>query len=248
MMLLVDIGNSRVKWARAQDGKLAPQQAAEHAAWQAADWSALLAQPGLRKVAVASVAGGAPVEHLRAAALAAGCGFERVTTGAAAAGVTNAYPDARLLGVDRWLAIVAGHHLAQAPCCVIDVGTAMTVDAVTGGGQHLGGFILPGPRLMIASLLCGTSDLAAHSAASTSDGSARFATNTRDAIERGAVVALASLADRSIDELATLADRPPVLLLTGGAADLIAPYLRTRPRLEPDLVLQGLALLAAPPA
>jgi type III pantothenate kinase len=247
-MLLVDIGNSRVKWARSRAGVLTPQQAAEHAGWQAADWRALLAEPGVLKVVAASVAGGEPVEQLRAAARAAGCEFERVTTSATAVGVRNAYPDAHLLGVDRWLALVAAHHLAQAPACVIDVGTAMTVDAITADGQHLGGYILPGPRLMVASLLRGTSDLAAHSAASTSDGEARFATNTRDAIERGAVVALASLADRSVDELEQLAGQSPVLLLTGGAAALVAPYLRTRPRLEPDLVLQGLARLAGPQA
>jgi type III pantothenate kinase len=127
---------------------------------------------------------------------------------------------------------------------VVDVGTATTVDAVTGDGRHLGGFIVPGPRLMAASLLHGTSDLAAHAAASGGDGSAQFASNTRDAIERGAVVALAALADRSVDELAQLAGTRPLLLLTGGAAGLVAPYLRTPARHEPDLVLQGLALLA----
>lgn len=247
MTLLVDIGNSRVKWATLRDGRLSPQQAAEPANWVAADWQRELLQPaGARRVVAASVAGGEPVERLQEAAGAAGCTFERVTTSASAAGVRNAYPEPRLLGVDRWLAVLAAHRLAGTACCVVDVGTATTVDAVTGEGQHLGGFILPGPRLMAASLLHGTSDLAAHTAASGGDGSARFANNTRDAIERGAVVALAALADRSVEELAQLAGTRPVLLLTGGAAGLVAPYLRTPARLEPDLVLQGLALLAGP--
>jgi len=246
-MLLVDIGNSRVKWSVLQGGRLSPQQAAEPADWNAADWQRSLFPPaGLRRVVVASVAGGEPVERLREAARQAGCEFQRVTTTAVAAGVRNAYPDPQLLGVDRWLAIIAAHRLASAPCCVLDVGTAATVDVVTGDGQHLGGFILPGPRLMTASLLHGTSDLAAHRAASASEARPLFANNTRDAIERGAVVALAALADRCVDELARVSGASPRLLVTGGGATSVAPFLRSTARLEPDLVLQGLAILAVP--
>lgn len=252
MTLLVDIGNSRVKWCVLRDGRLSPQRAAEHAGWQVADWRRSLLDPDRpSRVVVASVAGGEPVESLRVAALAAGCEFERVATTASVAGVTNAYPDPRLLGVDRWLAVVAAHRLVSAPCCVLDVGTATTVDAVTADGRHLGGFILPGPRLMVSSLLHGTSDLAAHTAASATDAGSLFANNTRDAIERGAVVALAALADRSLEELARLPGPPAALLVTGGAAELVLPYLRSDARLLPDLVLRGLAIVAgcgAPPA
>lgn len=193
----------------------------------------------------ASVAGSERVEALRAAAREqAGCGVEVVTTTGAAAGVRNAYPEPRLLGVDRWLAVIAAHHLAHAACCVVDVGTAATIDCVAGDGRHFGGFIVPWPRLMVSSLLRGTSDLAVHSAASRSGGGADFATNTRDAIERGAVLALASLADRSVADLASITGVAPQLIVTGGAAPSILPFLRTPARHVPDLVLQGLAVLA----
>jgi type III pantothenate kinase len=121
------------------------------------------------------------------------------------------------------------------------------VDVVTGDGQHLGGFILPGPRLMTASLLHGTSDLAAHRAASASEARSLFANNTRDAIERGAVVASAALADRCVDELARVSGASPHLLVTGGGAPSVVPLLLAAARVEPDLVLQGLAILAARP-
>jgi len=246
VILLVDIGNTRVKWSVLSGGALSPQQAADHSGWSPADWSRhLFAQPGISRVVAASVAGHERMELLRAAAREqAGCGVEVVASTGAAAGVRNAYPEPRLLGVDRWLAVIAAHHLTRAPCCVVDVGTATTIDAVSGDGQHLGGFIVPGPRLMAASLLRGTSNLAAHSAASVSDGGAQFANNTRDAIERGAVVALASLADRSVADLAQLSGAPAVLIVTGGAASLVMPFLRCTPRHVPDLVLQGLAVLA----
>ena len=244
-MLLVDVGNSRVKWAECRDGRLSPQRAAEHALWLPEDWRReLLATPGLRRVVAASVAGGAPLEALAAAARAAGCEFERVTTSAAAAGVRNGYPDPRLLGVDRWLAAIAAHHLAGRACCVFDVGTAATIDTVRADGQHLGGFILPGPALMVSSLLSGTRDLAAHSSASGEAGRTFFADNTRDAIVRGARVALAALADRATDELARLDGGPAQLIVSGGAAAEVLPYLQSPARHEPDLVLQGLARLA----
>jgi type III pantothenate kinase len=245
MMLLVDIGNSRVKWSVCADGVLAPQRAAAYAGWSSDDWGReLFAEPGIRRVVVASVAGGEGIERLRAATLArARCDLQVVTTSGEAAGVRNAYPEPRLLGVDRWLAVVAAHHLTHAACCVVDVGTAATIDAVTADGRHLGGFIVPGPRLMVSSLLRHTSDLESHRAASVTDDGALFANNTRDAIERGAVVALAALADRSVQDLERLTGPKPNLILTGGAAPLVLPYLRHGAQHVPDLVLQGLAVL-----
>jgi len=246
LILLVDIGNSRVKWAVLDDGALTPQRAAAHAGWSVDDWRReVLGQPGILRVVAATVAGGDSAQSLREAAhTQLGCDVEFVTTSAEAAGVRNAYPDPRLLGVDRWLAVIAAHHSTHDACCVVDVGTAATIDAVTRDGQHLGGFIVPGPRLMVASLLQGTSDLAAHASASVGDTSSLFANNTRDAIERGCAVAVAALADRAVQELAGRVGTAPTLLFTGGAAPLVAPYARTPVRLVPDLVLQGLAALA----
>jgi type III pantothenate kinase len=249
LILLVDIGNSRVKWAVLAEGALTPQRAAAHAGWSVGDWRReLLAHPGIRRVVAATVAGGASAELLRQAVRTQlGCEVEFVTTSGAAAGVRNAYPDPRLLGVDRWLAVIAAHDVTHEPCCVVDVGTAATIDAVTGDGQHLGGCIVPGPALMVSSLLQGTSDLEAHASSSVSVAGSLFASNTRDAIERGCVVALAALADRAAQDLERMVGAVPTLLFTGGAASLVAPYVRTPARLVPDLVLQGLAVLARIP-
>ena len=244
MILLVDVGNSRVKWAVLADGELSPQRAAAHAAWTVDDWQReLCAEAGLERVVAASVAGDARLAALREAAARRGLPFAAVATQAEAAGVRNAYPDPRLLGVDRWLAVIAAYSLTGAACCVLDVGTAATIDAVTGVGRHLGGYILPGPDLMVTSLLRGTSDLAAHTQASGAVARSLFATNTRDAIERGAVVALAALADRSVADLEQQAGEPARLLVTGGGAPLVLPHLRTPARPVPDLVLRGLACL-----
>jgi type III pantothenate kinase len=244
--LLVDIGNSRVKWATLEQGRLGDQQAAEHTGWTVDDWRRVLfAQPGISRVIAATVAGGPRAEALRAATrLEAGMDASFVATAREAAGVRNAYADPQLLGVDRRRAVLAAHRLVSGPCCVADIGTAATIDAVTGDGQHLGGFIVPGPALMMQSLWHGTSELAVKTATSGASGSALFADNTRDAIERGCCVAIAALIDRSVTELADRVGASPVLLLTSGAAGRVLPYVTTSGEVVPDLVLRGLAVSA----
>lgn len=250
MILLVDIGNSRVKWALFDGANLGPQQAAAHAGWSADDWGrALLTAPGIRRVVAVTVAGEATQSCLREAARALpGCEVEFVVTTASAAGVRNGYREPRLLGADRWVAAIAAHHLAGAACCVVDVGTAATIDAVTADGQHLGGYIVPGPQLMVNSLLRGTSDLSAHTAASVAGAVTGFADNTREAIERGCVVTLAGLAEHSVRELGQLAGSPPALFFTGGAAGQVVPHVTYPLRHVPNLVLQGLAILSGHPS
>jgi type III pantothenate kinase len=199
MILLVDIGNTRVKWATLVDGRLSPQRAAVHAEWSATDWQReLFADAGVERVLAATVAGSDSRTMLEAAARQAGTTpVEYATSTAALAGVRNAYPEPGLLGIDRWLAVIGAYHLAHGACCVLDVGTAATLDTVDASGQHLGGFIVPGPQMMVRSLHAGTTQLAAHMAASPAGGAALFADNTRDAIERGCRLAVAALVDRT---------------------------------------------------
>ena len=243
--LLVDVGNTRVKWATSNGEQLTPGRSAAYAEWSADDWRrTLLGERGFERVLVASVARGEAVDRLRTAVrVATGREAEFVASTPEAAGVRNAYRDPAQLGVDRWLAIVAAHRDPGGACCVVDVGTAATIDAVRGDGQHLGGFIVPGPDLMVGSLLRGTSDLAVRSAASGPGVAAHFADNTRDAIQLGCRLALASLVDRSVTDLGRLLGALPQLLLTGGAAGEIQPLLRSSFTLDPDLVLRGLAVV-----
>ncbi|HEX9208295.1 MAG TPA: type III pantothenate kinase [Steroidobacteraceae bacterium] len=245
-MLLVDIGNTRVKWAACSDGVLEPQQAAEYAHWTADDWQRnLIGARSFERAVVASVAGEQCARDLTAAAQRSGIAEVRfIAATAAAGGVRNAYPDPRLLGVDRWVAVIGAYHLCGGACCVVDVGTAATVDAVDASGRHLGGYIVPGPHMMVRSLHAGTRQLASHTAASGGQAGALLADNTREAIERGCRIALAALVDRAHGDLARATGAPPALVLTGGAAAEIQPWIAAPVRLVPDLVLRGLAWLA----
>ena len=242
-VLLVDVGNSRVKWARFEHGALGEQRAAAHAAWSVDDWrAALFGGASVARVVAASVAGGTSLAALDTAARAAtGRGIERVTTQRAAAGVVNGYADPGLLGVDRWLAVIGAWRRVRGACVVADIGTAATVDVVAADGRHLGGYIVPGPRLMVASLLQGTSDLASFHATSPPAETPAFADNTRDAIERGCRVALAAWVGRCLGDARRLLGDAPRLLLTGGAAGELRSFLDVPGEEVPDLVLRGMA-------
>jgi type III pantothenate kinase len=246
MMLLVDVGNSRVKWATFDRGQLGVQSAAAYSGWTMDDWRrALFATPGVESVFVASVAGEASAALLtEAARLETGRPARFVATRREAGGVRNAYPEPRLLGVDRWLAAIAAYRLARGACCVADVGTAATLDGVASDGQHVGGFIVPGPELMMRSLWGATSDLASHTATSGAAAGAPFADNTRDAIERGCRLAVAAMVDRTVAEMTRLLGSTPVLVLTGGGAPGIEALIETPARPVSDLVLRGLAIAA----
>jgi type III pantothenate kinase len=245
-MLLVDIGNSRVKWARWERGVLGAQSAAAYAGWSPEDWRReLFGGKPVDRVVVASVSGPACREVFADATRhSIGRTAEFVATSRETAGVRNGYADPGQLGVDRWVAVIGAWHRVRNACVVADVGTALTVDVVRADGQHLGGYIVPGPRLMVSSLHSGTSDLEALSAASPDTASVAFAASTRGAIERGCRVAGAALIDRSVADAATALGSPPILLLTGGAASELRPYLRTCCDEVPDLVLRGLGAWA----
>jgi type III pantothenate kinase len=249
-MLLVDIGNTRVKWATLiSSGETTPQRAATYTDWTSDDWQRqLFGTSRFDSLLVSTVAGSSTRQNLEIAAAHSGVDDVRfVASSARAAGVSNAYPYPTLLGVDRWVAVIGAWHLKHGPCCVVDVGTAATLDVVDATGHHLGGLIVPGPALMVRSLHASTSDLATHSAASPSSAAARLADNTRDAIERGCRVALAALVDRTMADLAEQLKAGASLLMTGGAAEEVRPYLRSPAELVPDLVLRGLARLAVEP-
>jgi type III pantothenate kinase len=252
--LLVDIGNTRIKWARLARGRLGRQQAAAHAGWKAEDFRGALAQSlrGVTAVLVVSVAG-ARVDRafLRAVtAVAAHVRPRFVVSTRRAGGVINGYREVWRLGADRWVAAIGGHAFPERrgrPVCVVDVGTATTLDLVDAGGRHRGGAILPGPALMVSSLLRGTGGIRRRAGgAGRRNAPSLFARSTREALEAGAGHAVAALVERARAEARRATGRTPLVLLTGGGADAVVPYLTGPHTVIQDLVLRGLAALAAP--
>ncbi|MCU0760181.1 MAG: type III pantothenate kinase [Steroidobacteraceae bacterium] len=250
--LLVDVGNTRLKWARLRGARLGRMQAVGHAGWRAADYRRVLA-PVLRGIAavdVVSVAGAA-VERELTRAIVDACGLQPrfVASTRSAAGVTNGYREVWRLGADRWMAAIGGWHAPGRrgrPVCVVDVGTATTIDLVDARGRHRGGVIVPGPALMVSSLLRGTRGIRRRAAGKPARiPRAPFARSTREALEAGAAHAVAALVDRACAEAGRLTGHAPLLVLTGGAAPWVARQVATPHSVTPDLVLRGLAALAA---
>lgn len=245
--LLVDIGNTRIKWARFDGNRLGRARAAAHAAWRTADYARRLfgSARNPERVLVASVAGSGINQALAAAAGRAGAGVRFVTVPRRGGGVTVGYVEPWRLGVDRFAAVVGAHEIfGTVPVCVVGVGTAMTIDLVGADGRHRGGTIVPAPSLMVETLLTRTHGIRRRARGGAAGGAGVFGRSTRDAIERGSRYAAAALVDRAVEDASGLLGREPLVVLTGGDADTVRHLLRSRCIAVPDLVLRGLAVLA----
>jgi len=253
MILLLDVGNTRIKWAQIQGSDLTPQQALTHRGEEQKEWVDKLFRERFRpaRVLVANVAGDAMSQLIKEKSQAVWqVAPEFAASTSVAGGVTNAYSTPSSLGVDRWLAVIAAHEIGAA-ACVIDAGTAVTVDVVDSRGLHLGGLIIPGVELMMNSLLDRTSDIADKSGRrpSTARTDARaelqiFASDTASAVANGALVSIAAAADRAAAAAVRQCGESTRILLTGGDADRLARAMQTPAEIIPDLVLRGLAVLA----
>ncbi|NEV65144.1 type III pantothenate kinase [Thiorhodococcus minor] len=238
MNLLIDIGNSNLRWTRHGDGCTWDLSVARHSGGIPLDllaqWERL--EPPERLI-VSNVGGQDVAAALTRVARALwGRSPDFLHTQAAFGGVRIAYEEPRRFGVDRWLGLIAAHAHTEQACLVVDVGTAATFDLLLADGQHLGGLILPGVEMMRKSLLMGTRipRIEADPAADP------WATDTGPAVAAGSIHALAALATRLFDRLAVEAGRQPSLILTGGDAERIRPALDQPSELVPDLVLQGM--------
>lgn len=155
------------------------------------------------------------------------------------AGLTVIYKEVERMGVDRWLAMLAAQaHTLHGAKVVVSCGTAMTVDVVDGQGNHQGGFIVPGIRLMKKALAVNTANLdyIEHPAEAMALG-----TVTSECINHGVLAMAVSL----INE--TCLKWPGArLFLTGGDASLLQTHLKEEIEqvLIEELVLDGLSIAA----
>lgn len=249
-LLLVDIGNTRIKWARFDRGRLSSARAAQYAGWRAADYARrVLDSASLpERVLVASVAGTAVDRRLAGAARSRRIRVEFVTVPRRAAGLTVGYLEPWRFGVDRFVAALGARELFKGlALCVVGVGTAMTLDLIDARGRHRGGVIIPGPALMVSTLLNETQGIGRRARGGARGRPGLFGRSTRAAILGGSRYAAAALIDRAVEEARGLLRAAPLVVLTGGGARAVRPLLRARWVGVPDLVLRGLAVLCRHP-
>lgn len=254
MKLLLDIGNTCIKWAWLGDAGLVDPGECVHRGVAVEEAVAALSHFSLAPAeALAVNVAGDELEMAVAERLSDAYGviLHRVQAGAEWNTIKNGYADHGQLGADRWAAMIGawepqGDGQAANDLVVVDAGTAVTIDLLRADGQHLGGVILAGLQLAEAALGGETADIEDFSARSPGPGEeAWYGRSTAEAVSRGAAFSLCAAIDRAIDGFpGRSADRPPRLLLTGGDADRLLPGLRASAELRPLLVLEGLAKLA----
>jgi type III pantothenate kinase len=244
MKLLVDVGNSCIKWAYLEGGELREHGGIAHGGYKldevlGAAWRKL---PKPSQVIVANVAG--PMANHVLNQLSQqyfGLMPTYMISSAKAGGVTSGYRDPARLGVDRWAALIGAFNRHGAPACVIDCGTAITLDAITRDGRHLGGLIAPGIHLMRHALVGATAGITDEE---DDEDSGVFAQDTRAAVAGGALQSAVGLIERVSAQMLAELGSEAKRLITGGDAERLLPYLQEGYRLVPHLVLEGLSVMA----
>jgi type III pantothenate kinase len=243
MILLFDIGNTRIKYALLHGELIVAGKSSHYVEGMALD--PFLAEISDTPVAIylASVGGRAITEQLIS------CCRARweitpvlLSSSQECGGVSNGYTCAQTLGVDRWAAIVGAYQLVKQAVLVIDCGTACTADLVDGEGRHLGGAIIPGMQMMRDSLDAGTTGVGKSSEAIKVDGWGRA---TDGCIELGVTSSLVAFIEKMTAHATTTVGGEVIVLLTGGDAPKLLQILKPDARYEKELVFLGMAGMVA---
>jgi type III pantothenate kinase len=240
--LLIDQGNTRLKWIWATDGVI-DEASAGHG--DLPSFIEFVSSSDLQAPDTVRISGVTGLEAKQAVARHCeshwGLRAHLLESEAEQSGIRNAYANPSALGVDRWLALIgaAGYH--GLPVVVWDLGTASTLDAVDETGQHLGGLIYPGPATMLRSLKRDTRlpvpDKFAVAADERVAGAGR---DTASCIVHGVLTAQVGVLERFMEWSRAQMKTPPRLVVSGGAAEEILPFLECDYSHDPWLVFRGM--------
>lgn len=238
MLVDIDIGNTRAKWRLSSGGDTLDRGFIDTIG---DNWSALAAlcpyQP--KRVRVSNVAGEVVAQQVRrVVARDLGIKAEFAIACKSVGTVTSGYEDPQRLGVDRWLAILAGWELFHDRCVVIDAGSALTFDFIDAEARHLGGYIVPGQQMMMNALFGGTSGVRVNT---SQEPGLDCGQNTDTAVQNGCFAMALALIEKVMVDNGKGRDSVNIVL-TGGDADSLLTHLPKVVVHKPDLVLDGLML------
>ena len=245
--LLFDVGNTRLKWGLLEKGRIGKTGSITHQKLHDSGFGSLTSHlpRDVDRVLVSNVAGQTFATRL-SGIIGMHCNSEVHFARAEreAFGLTNSYRRPRRIGVDRWVAMIGARAEFGGALCVVDAGTAVTIDAIDRERHHLGGIIVPGLALMANALHLNTSEipLAKRGASLIATGMSTFANTTEGAVQNGALTAICGAVERSVQAMRSAGFRPKVVL-TGGDASRILKLLDANVLHRPNLVLQGLAFM-----
>jgi len=236
--LQLDVGNSSAKWRLLQAGEVLAR--GKYIAGDDATTVSLLACcDSVDAIWVSSVAS-PEAEHALAALLEERWGVRPwfARTAACSGDLVNSYQDPSRMGVDRWLAMLGARARTSQRLCVVDVGSALTIDIVAANGRHEGGYIIPGPALMERALLLDTDRV-------RFDESVEYGLapgcSTAEAVRHG--IALAQVG--AVATALAQAGGELQLFFAGGGGQALQSWLLRGGEYRPDLVFEGLEIMAA---
>jgi type III pantothenate kinase len=248
MLLLIDAGNTRIKWALQKTGQPIGDWFAAGSVTHA-DMGTLAEQwhaYAIDRCLISNVAGeaiAAQLVQLVGSLSLPDSALQWFASSLLRAGIRNGYRQPQQLGCDRFAALIAAHYLyPRQSLLVVTCGTATTIDALDEQGNFIGGMILPGLATMARSLAVNTAGLPAVTEVKFADS---FADNTQEAIISGCINAQVGAICRALENRNGKAE---LCILSGGAARFIAPHLPMPCEQIDNLVLIGLAASALEPA
>ena len=238
MNLLIDAGNSRVKWGW-HDGRdwasIATVSLIEFAASSDHINPFSVTHENPSRIVISNVAGEGAHQLLVNWTSIFDAEPLWVKGEAERCGVRSRYERPEQLGPDRWAALIAARALQPGPCLVVNAGTATTVDALSADGEFLGGLILPGIELMRFVLHEHTGRLPIQEG-----GFRDLPRNTLDAIETGCRHAQAG----AVERMFRATGGNGLCLVSGGGGESLMELLGVPSRYVENLVLEGLARIA----
>lgn len=241
MKLEIDVGNTRLKWRVLDVNR--QQVAAGHCAHELAFLDKLHQQfLDLESVCIACVAQVSIKQDLCKHVLVLwGIESQFAKTQKEYAGLQIAYDDPARLGVDRWLAMLAAWHDARQAICVVDCGSAITIDRVDASGRHLGGYIVPGLTMQVKALLSSTGQIRFEGQVEPCNRA--WGGSTEEAVNFGVLRMVTSFINAIVDEVAD-SETVSAFYICGGDASALLPLLHHGDRFfhRPELVMDGLVI------
>ncbi len=245
-MLTIDIGNSRIKWAVFVGDAIERHGVLEY---DIENLQTVLKNAGLPQasdmLAISCVADKELKECFIDWLNSNGyTNYRFVETRAEQCGIVNSYELPENMGVDRWLAMLAAFRLCDVKTgeivCVIDCGTAITLDALNAKGNHLGGLIMPGYQTMIKSLIAGTGNIESFGPVSGAFVEPGLAVSTSESISKGCSQLIISGLSAIVENYQSVSELKVHCIVTGGDGEWVSGALACKNSYNPFLVLQGL--------
>jgi len=235
MYLLIDIGNTRIKWQHRDEKNIIASNSIIVEEFMDLDFSSI---KSIEKIIVANVNHSVVLDKIKEILAAFKCPIIEASTGSNEY-LVNDYEDIKTLGVDRWMAAMGAWKLYQRPLLIINAGTAITIDLIDldkkDKAHFKGGMILPGIAISLGILNNNTNLI------DTEIGQSQYPSlNTKDAVTTGIMTSIQGAVNLVCRKLPSSLP----ILLTGGDANLIYEQAeedwKSRIKLENDLIFEGL--------